>query len=156
MPPLETTLAPAQPADALGVDELWSFVGHRQRGVVWLWRALCRRTRQSVASALGPRSDATAACLWNRLPGAYRHSILSTDPLESDHNVFPKVQHRAAYQRGPKNHIERFNNTLRQRLGRLVRKTLSFSKGPLLHESVISLFLHRYNREQLQAVEILN
>ena len=138
------------------MDELWSFVGHRQRGVVWLWLALCRRTRQIVASALGPRSDATAACLWNRRPGAYRHSILYTDHLESYHNVFPQLQHRAAYPRGPKNHIERFNNTLRQRLGRLVRKTLSFSKCPLMHESVISLFLHRYNREQLQAVEILN
>jgi IS1 family transposase len=47
--------------------------------------------------------------------------------------------------RGPTNHIERFNNTLRQRLGRLVRKTLSFSKSLHMHESVIQLFLHQYN-----------
>jgi IS1 family transposase len=29
---------------------------------------------------------------------------------------------------GKTNHIERFNNTMRQRISRLVRKTLSFSK----------------------------
>ena len=32
-----------------------------------------------------------------------------------------------------------------QRLGRLVRKTLAFSKCPGMHELVIQLFLHRYN-----------
>ena len=58
--------------------------------------------------------------------------------------------------RGPTTHIERFNNTLRQRLGRLVRKILSFSRCPLMHESVIHLFLHRYNRECLQTIKILN
>lgn len=134
---------------------MWSFVKHRRRGVIWLWLALCRRTRQIVAYALGPRSDATAACLWNRIPAAYRHSTLYTDHLESDHNVFPKVQHCAAYHRGPKNHIERVNNTLRQRLGRLVRKTLSSSKCPLMHERVIRLFLHRYNLDRLHTLNIL-
>jgi IS1 family transposase len=35
------------------------------------------------------------------------------------------------------NHIERFNNTLRQRVSRLVRETLSFSKKLANHNSVI-------------------
>ena len=156
MPPLETTLAPAQAEEALEVDEMWSFVGHRQRGVIWLWLALCRRTRQIVAYVLGPRSDAMAQLLWSRIPAAYRQGSPHTDHLESDHNVLPPQQHHATYQRGPTNHVERFNNTLRQRLGRLVRKTLSFSKCPLMHERVIHLFLHRYNQERLQAIEILN
>lgn len=63
LPPLASTLAPAQPQDALELDELWSFVGHRRRGVIWLWLALCRRTRQIVAYALGPRDDATTRLL---------------------------------------------------------------------------------------------
>lgn len=97
-----------------------------------------------------PRSDATARLLWSRIPTAYRTGNLSTDHLESYHNVLPPQQHHATYGRGPTNYIERFNNTLRQRLGRLVRKTLSFSKCPVMHESVIRLFLHRYNLDRLQ------
>ena len=148
MPPLAATVVAAQPDDVLELDELWTFVGHRRRGVIWLWLALCRRTRQIVAYALGPRNDATARLLWARIPPAYRQSLLYTDHLESYHNVLPAGQHQARYpKRGPTNHIERFNNTLRQRLERLVRKTLSFSKCPKMHEITIQLFLHRYNLE---------
>lgn len=95
------------------------------------------------------RDDATTRVLWTRIPEGYRQGVFRTDHLESDHNVLPSTQHQASYsKRGPTNHVERFNNTLRQRLGRLVRKTLSFSKCPKIHELAIQLFLHRYNREQ--------
>jgi hypothetical protein len=43
--------------------------------------------------------------------------------------------------------VERWNNTLRQRLARLVRKTLSFSKSDEMHEVCLKLFVHRYNAE---------
>lgn len=66
LPPLEATLVPAQTQDALELDELWNFVRHRRRGVIWLWLALCRRIRQSVAYALGLCNDATAGLLWSR------------------------------------------------------------------------------------------
>lgn len=36
-------------------------------------------------------------------------------------------------------------NTLRQRLGRFVRKSLSFSKSEEMHEVCLRLFLHSYN-----------
>ena len=43
--------------------------------------------------------------------------------------VFPKKRHRAVGKdTGQTNYIEIFNNTMRQRISRLVRKTLSFSK----------------------------
>ena len=146
---LESTLLPAEPGESLELDELWTFVRHRRRGVIWLWLALCRRTRQIVAYALGPRDDATARRLWARIPEAYRPGPLHTDHLESYHNVLPATQHQATYSKhGGTNHIERFNNTLRQRLGRLVRKTLSFSKCPQMHDIAIRLFLHRYNVER--------
>lgn len=62
--------------------------------------------------------------------------------------MLPSTQHQADFsKRGLTNHIERFNSTLRQRPGRFVRKTLSFSKCPTMHELVIQLFLHCYNRE---------
>jgi IS1 family transposase len=43
------------------------------------------------------------------------------------------------------NHIERFNNTLRQRVSRLVREALSFSKKLANHVGAIKLFICHYN-----------
>ena len=45
-------------------------------------------------------------------------------------------------------HVERWNNTLRQRLARFVRMSLAFSKSGVLHVACLLLFLHRYNRER--------
>jgi insertion element IS1 protein InsB len=42
-------------------------------------------------------------------------------------------------------HIERFNNTLRQRASRLVRDALSFSKKLTHHIGAIKLFICHYN-----------
>ncbi|MEM6520165.1 MAG: IS1 family transposase, partial [Cyanobacteria bacterium P01_C01_bin.70] len=42
--------------------------------------------------------------------------------------------------------IERLNNTMRQRVSRLVRKTLSFSKKLENHLGAIWTFIHEYNR----------
>jgi insertion element IS1 protein InsB len=45
-------------------------------------------------------------------------------------------------------HVERWNCTLRQRIGRFVRKTLSFSKSISMHTICLDLFLHRYNLDR--------
>ena len=42
------------------------------------------------------------------------------------------------------NYIERFNNTMRQRIPRLVRKTLSFSKKLSNHLGAIWYFIDHY------------
>jgi len=56
------------------------------------------------------------------------------------------VQHRAISQLARKtNHIERFNNTLRQRVSRLVRAALSFSKKLANQIGAIKLFICHYN-----------
>lgn len=47
---------------------------------------------------------------------------------------------------GLTSYIERLNNTLRQRISRLVRKTLSFSKKLENHIGAIRTFIHDYNR----------
>jgi hypothetical protein len=63
--------------------------------------------------------------------------------------VIPDEQHTAVgKEAGETVHVERWNNTLRQRLARLVRMTLSFSKSVVMHEACLLLFLHRYNRER--------
>src|SRR5215472_2207073 len=55
LPPLSATLVPPDAQETLELDELWSFV-QRKVQQVWVWIALCRRTRQVVAFALGDRS----------------------------------------------------------------------------------------------------
>ncbi|MEM7772053.1 MAG: IS1 family transposase, partial [Cyanobacteria bacterium P01_A01_bin.37] len=47
---------------------------------------------------------------------------------------------------GLTSYIERFNNTMRKRVSRLVRKTLSFSKKIENHIGAIWTFIHEYNR----------
>ena len=56
------------------------------------------------------------------------------------------AQHRAISKLARKSHhIERFNNTLRQRVSRLVRDALSFSKKLAHHIGAIKLFICHYN-----------
>jgi IS1 family transposase len=135
---------PAQAEEELELDEMWSFV-YKRKNKVWLWLALCRRTRQIVAYALGCRGEATCGVLWTRIPAAYKSSLCYSDFWAAYAQVVPAQQHHRSEKRGHTNHLERYNNTLRQRLGRFVRRTLSFSKCDQMHETAVRLFLHHYN-----------
>ena len=80
------------------------------------------------------------------MPAAFRTGHGGTDGWEADQKVLPDEQHTACgKETGQTAHVERWNNTLRQRLARFVRKTLSFSKSEEMHELCLRLFLHRYN-----------
>jgi len=149
LPPLGETLLPPDAADpaatALEMDELWSFV-LKKTGKRWIWIALCRRTRQVVAYAIGDRSQQTCQRLWEAIPEVYRSAHCYSDFWKAYGAVIPEEQHTAVSLRsGQTARVERFNNTLRQRLGRLVRQTLSFLKSLVMHDSCLRLFLHRYN-----------
>jgi hypothetical protein len=62
--------------------------------------------------------------------------------------VFPKTSHQAlGKEAGQTNHVERWNNTLRQRMARFVRKTLSFSKSLDSHHMFTKWFIFHYNLE---------
>jgi len=75
--------------------------------------------------------------LWNDIPLAYRKCQSFSDFWDAYQKVFPEETHQSVGKdNGQTNHIERWNNTLRQRLGRFVRKTLSFSKSDYFHEIV--------------------
>lgn len=72
--------------------------------------------------------------------------VCYTDFWEAYEQVLPSKRHRAvAKDSGKTSYIERFNNTLRQRVSRLVRKTLSFSKSLDNHIGAVWYFLHHYN-----------
>jgi insertion element IS1 protein InsB len=69
-----------------------------------------------------------------------------TDQYEVYKGVIPAEQHRAITKKARKtNHIERFNTTLRQRVSRLVRDTLSFSKKLVNHIGAIKYFICHYH-----------
>jgi len=145
LPNLKETLLPAQPDDVLELDELWSFVLKKSEKR-WLWTAMCRRTRQIVAFVIGDRSEQTCRRLWNKIPAAYKRCLTFSDFWEAYQKVFPKKTHRCVDKKsGETAHLERWYNTLRQRLARLVRKTLSFSKSDAYHHMVIKWFIAEYN-----------
>lgn len=127
-------------------DEAWSFVGNKEQKQ-WIWLALDRNTREVVGIYVGDRSAEAARALWDSLPSVYQQwATCYTDFWEAYNSIFPEDRHHAAgKESGQTNHIERFNCTLRQRVSRLVRKTLSFSKKMENHIGAIWYFIHHYN-----------
>jgi IS1 family transposase len=110
-------------------DEMWSFVGDKGNKQ-WIWLAIDVLTKEIVGVYIGKRDEAGAKALWDSLPAVYRqYAVNYTDFWSAYGRVFPKKRHRAVGKdTGQANYIERFNNTMRQRISRLGRKTLSFSK----------------------------
>jgi insertion element IS1 protein InsB len=96
---------------------------------------------------IGNRSEAGAKALWQSLPPVYRQcAICHTDFWAAYAAGLPSKRHRAVgKESGLTNRIERFNCTMRQRISRLVRKTLSFSKKVDNHVGAIWSFIHHYN-----------
>ena len=128
-------------------DEMWSFVGDKENKQ-WIWLAIDEFTKEIVGVFVGRRSRAGARGLWASLPPVYRQcAVAYTDFWEAYGQVIPNKQHRAVgKETGQTNCIERFNCTLRQRVSRLVRKTLSFSKKWENHVGAIWYFVHHYNQ----------
>src|SRR5689334_301552 len=123
-------------------DELWSFVG-KKANPQWLWLALDAHSRQVLAFYVGDRSQKSARRLWNQLPAVYRkQATFHTDAYAPYGRVIPQAQHREISKAARNtNHVERFNGTLRQRLSRLVRSALSFSKKLANHLGAIRYFI---------------
>jgi IS1 family transposase len=105
----------------------------------WVWLALDAETREIVGVYIGARDEAAARQLWQSLPPIYRQcAIAYTDFWAAYGAVFPSKRYRAVgKETGKTSYVERFNNTLRQRFSRLVRKTLSFSKSLANHIGAI-------------------
>ena len=135
------------------VDELWSFVGRRANRQ-WVWIAMDAPTRQILAFHVGDRSRQSAQALWEKIPRGYQaQATFYTDCYEVYKGVIPPAQHRAIPKVARKtNHVERFNCTLRQRVSRLARATLSFSKKLANHIGAIRYFICDYNLTRCAAL----
>ena len=101
---------------------------------------------------IGDRSERSCRRSWERIPESYKGGggggCCYSDFWEAYRAVIPEERHEAVGKgSGELAHVERWNNTLRQRLARFVRKTLSFSESDEMHEVCLKLFLHRYNTD---------
>jgi insertion element IS1 protein InsB len=126
--------------EAAEVDEMWSFVGSKahQR---WLWHAIDHLSGVVLAYAFGSRADRVFVKLKKLLkPFGLVHFY--TDAA----GVYERHLPASAHTVGKLNtqQIERKHLTLRTRIKRLARRTICFSKSVLLHDTVIGLFVNRY------------
>jgi insertion element IS1 protein InsB len=147
-----TTLLAPDPEDPtstiLEPYQLWSFVLKKARAS-WIWIALCRQTRQVVAYAVGDRSRQDVSAVVGSASAGVSPGPLLNLLFEGVCFGHPGGAATAVgKETGESAHVERWNNTLRERLARFVRMTLSFSKSEVMHDACLLLFLHRYNRER--------
>ncbi len=133
-------------------DEMWSFVDSKEKEY-YIWLAIDRETREIVGCFVGDRTRKAARQLWASLPDIYQQcAVAYTDFWQAYKTVIPSERHRAVgKETGLTNHVERLNNTFRQRVARLVRASLSFSKKLNNHIGAIWYFIHGYNAELTRA-----
>ena len=126
----------------LEADEIWFYVGKKENKR-WIRLILERRTRQIIALHIGDRSQHSADALWAKVPREVKaQALVLTDCRKAYGLAIPARQHTACVkQSGQVSLIERFNCTLRQRVSRLVRKSLSFSKSDWFHEQAVKYFI---------------
>ena len=129
-------------------DEMWSFVNSK-KNEVYIWLAIDRNSRKVVGCFVGDRTRKSARKLWDSLPEVYQQCTFAyTDFWQAYKTVIPPKRHRAVgKETGLTNHVERLNKTFRQRVSRLVRASLSFSKKLNNHIGAIWYFIHGYNAE---------
>jgi insertion element IS1 protein InsB len=125
VPQIASSLRPAEVEDVLELDELWSFVGSKAQER-WLWLALCRRTWQVVAYWVGDRSQYSALQLWHLIPDDYIHCASFSDRWQPYTHTFDLRRHcMVDKSESQTSHVERWFNTLLQRLARFTRRTLA-------------------------------
>lgn len=127
-------------------DELCGFCG-KKANKQWLWAAMCKSTRQIVGYVIGDRSEQTFRRLLRKIPIEYLRCRSYSDHWKSYKILCSKGNHKMiGKETGLTNHIERFWATLRARITRYVRKSLSFSRSLKYHHLTTKLFFVNYNQ----------
>jgi insertion element IS1 protein InsB len=126
--------------EAAEVDEMGSF-GQSKAHQRWLRQAIDPLTGVVLASALGSRAEKVLGQLQKLLkPFGLVHFY--TDGAAVYERHLPASAHTVG--KSNTQPIERKHRTLRTRIKRLARKTLCFSKSVFMHDTVIGLFVNRY------------
>jgi len=126
--------------EAAEADEMWSFVQSKAQQR-WLWHAIDHLTGVVLAYAFGSRADEMFVKLKKLLkPFGLEHFYTDAAGVYDRH--LPATAHTVG--KIHTQQIERKHLTLRTRIKRLARKTLCFSKSVFMHDTVIGLFVNRY------------
>ncbi len=126
-------------------DELWSFV-QKKVNKRWIWVAYDPVHRLVVAYHIGGRGKGAAKKFWDKIPPVLQGCNFETDDREAYQSIIPPAQHEAG--KDLTFYIEGFNATIRARVSRLVRKSLSFSKLDKWHDLAIGWFFWQFNLER--------
>ncbi len=77
------------------------------------------RTADAVAFYIGDRSEKSCIELWNRVPKGLKNGYTFSDFWKPYQKIIKSFKHESVGKdSGKTNHMERWNNTLRQWLGR--------------------------------------
>ncbi|MFP5041456.1 IS1 family transposase [Parasediminibacterium sp. JCM 36343] len=145
MPDFKSTIIPAEKGNSiLEVDEVFTFFLFKIYHIS-IWIAQCRRTRQIVSFFLGDGSMASCKEMWRNLPYDYLKCNIFSDFWKAYNCIPEKTHKKVGNETGETAHIERHNNTIRQRFIRLVRKSLSFSKKEYMLNLHFKLWAYYYN-----------
>jgi len=126
-------------------DELWSFVQNK-KCKRWIWVAYDPVHRLVIAHHIGGRGKAAAKVFWDKIPPILRSCNFETDDWDAYKSIIPTNQHKIG--KDLTFYIEGFNATIRARVSRLVRKSLSFSKLDNWHCLAIAWFFWQFNLER--------
>jgi insertion element IS1 protein InsB len=144
LPDFKSTIEQGQTDDQLEADEMFTYIGMKINKIR-VWIAQCYRTRQILSFFIGDGSMESCKRLWCKLPYEYLKCWSFSDFWKA-YRCLPESTHcLVGKETGLTNHVERLNNTLRQRISRFVRKTLSFSKKEYMLNLHFKLFAYHYN-----------
>jgi insertion element IS1 protein InsB len=122
------------------MDEMWSFVRCKKQER-WLWHAIDHDTGAVLAYVLSDHKDSAFLGL-KALLEPFGISQFYTDGWGAYQRHLNPADHSVGKRNTQK--IERKHLTLRTRIKRLVRKTICFSKTIVMHDTVIGLFINRF------------
>ncbi len=120
------------------MDEQGSFVANKKQQR-WLWYAWEPRLKRIIAHTFGRRNKRTLRKLLALLSG-FNVAFWCTDKFRV-YEILPGEKHIASKLYTQR--IERENLNLRNRLKRLNRKTLGYSKCPEMHDKIMGTFIER-------------
>jgi insertion element IS1 protein InsB len=121
-------------------DAVWSFVGSKAQQR-WLWHAIDHLTGVVLAYVLGSRAEEVLVKLQKLLkPFGLVHFYTAAAGVSDRH--LPAPVHTVG--KISTQQIERKHLRLRTRIKRLARKPICFSKSVFMHDTVIGLFVNRY------------
>ena len=132
-------------------DELYRFCQNK-KNKQWIWAALSRNTRQIVVCVISDRSEITFRRLICKIPIEYLKSQSYSDyggSTVKSYAILKANYKKVGKESGQTNYIERYWATLRARITRYVRKSISFSRKLRYHHLVTKLFIIDYNQNCL-------